>query len=704
MIHLSMSILCTLSIAFASDVAMLGQSKSVNDAIARKHQPILRVAGVSLDCACDALFSYGDIVVTTIDNPENADYLPIGTTGTVLCATTWEEIDYIYVSWDNWTSGHNSNTLCACGDGTDQTDGSHWWVRCGDVEFNDLMDCVCESSFAVGDRVACLVDYPSGNVDIVTGDLGTVVCGAVWDENRILVDWDNFTNGHDGDFGDTGDVYCACGEDGLPTGSTSGWFLECVEIELHDCTGDINGSGEVDVSDLLEVIAQWGTCSASCTGDVSGDGVVDVTDLLELIAAWGPCGIDTTPGACMLNDFTCDVLIEYDCDQLGGISWQADSSCTDSDNDRIPDVFERGDCSDTDGGFTGSDPTIADTDGDGIKDGDEAYGSVIGLDLPSLGCNACKIDLLIETDWLYATGVTPDRNKLHTNQVNRIVAAFANAPVTNPDGSTGITIHIDYGQSPYNGGNSVIDPSGDNTINMSNWDLNGSEYQSVKNAHFASNRHGYFRYCLMSDKYSVAGNYVNSSGLAELQGDDFIVTMGQWATGDDDFIGNTFMHELGHNLNLLHGGNENRNFKPNYNSIMNYWYQFCGIDTDDDTIPDQSLDYSSGSNMSLLESSLFETEGVTGIGPPIDWNQDGDAIDELVQRNINCRITNTYANSNCGSHAHQSTWCTYLGECYDTTCDELSDYDDWSNITFSGIYEADIAAPEVIHCVLDGSR
>ena len=679
-------------------------STNINQTLFKGVVPAPRSLGAPLDCACNASFSYGDEVVLSVDNPVGATSLPAGSIGTVLCGTTWDGVEYIYISWDNWASGSNSTSLCSCGDGTDENDGSHWWVECDQIEIKNNLNCDCESAFAVGDRVACLVDYPSGNVDIVTGDLGTVVCGAVWDDNRILVEWDNFTNGHDGDFGDTGDVYCGCGEDGLPTGSTSGWFLECDEIELFECTGDLNGSGEVDVNDLLELIAQWGSCSGFCSADISGDGVVDVNDLLALIAAWGVCGIDNNQGACMLSDNSCDVMTDAACTKLGGLGWISEGTCDDTDGDRIPDVFELGDCTPASGAFTGSDPNLADTDGDGIKDGDEVFGTLGGLDLSALGCNPCRSDILLETDWVYASGAAVDRNKLHINQVNRIVATFANAPVTNIDGSTGITIHIDYGQAPYNGGNSVADPSGNSIINMNNWTLDGSEYQTVKNGNFATNRHGYFHYCLLTDAYSVGGTQINSSGLAELNGDDFVVTMGQWTIGDDDFIGNTLMHELGHNLNLRHGGDEDRNFKPNYNSIMNYWYQFCGTDINDDTIPDQSIGYSSGLNMDLLEFSLSETEGVTGNGPAIDWNQDGDATDTLVQRNINCRITNIYANSNCGSHAHQSTWCTYLGECYDTTCDELHDYDDWANISFGGISESDLLPDEVIHCVLDGSR
>ena len=58
--------------------------------------------------------------------------------------------------------------------------------------------------------------------------------------------------------------------------------------------GDINGSGAVDVDDLLAVINGWGPCPAppdACAADIApvggGDGAVDVDDLLMVINNWG---------------------------------------------------------------------------------------------------------------------------------------------------------------------------------------------------------------------------------------------------------------------------------------------------------------------------------------------------------------------------------------------------------------------------------
>ena len=52
--------------------------------------------------------------------------------------------------------------------------------------------------------------------------------------------------------------------------------------------GDVNGDGAVDVTDLLELLAAWGSCSTcdDCTADLNDDCTVDVTDLLEMLSHW----------------------------------------------------------------------------------------------------------------------------------------------------------------------------------------------------------------------------------------------------------------------------------------------------------------------------------------------------------------------------------------------------------------------------------
>lgn len=54
------------------------------------------------------------------------------------------------------------------------------------------------------------------------------------------------------------------------------------------CAADITGDSQVDVSDLLAVINNWGAGPGSAA-DVNGDGAVNVQDLLAVIGAWGSC-------------------------------------------------------------------------------------------------------------------------------------------------------------------------------------------------------------------------------------------------------------------------------------------------------------------------------------------------------------------------------------------------------------------------------
>ena len=62
-------------------------------------------------------------------------------------------------------------------------------------------------------------------------------------------------------------------------------IIDCLE---PDCVADLDADGDVDVADLLTLIASWGTCDG-CSADFDGDNDVDVADLLTLIAAWGAC-------------------------------------------------------------------------------------------------------------------------------------------------------------------------------------------------------------------------------------------------------------------------------------------------------------------------------------------------------------------------------------------------------------------------------
>ncbi|MHC5022292.1 MAG: GC-type dockerin domain-anchored protein [Planctomycetota bacterium] len=74
-----------------------------------------------------------------------------------------------------------------------------------------------------------------------------------------------------------------------PWGAPNLPFVFDVTVE-EPCLGDGNEDGAVDILDLLDLLAAWG--SSDPTWDLApgaGDGIVDIQDLLVLLGAWGPC-------------------------------------------------------------------------------------------------------------------------------------------------------------------------------------------------------------------------------------------------------------------------------------------------------------------------------------------------------------------------------------------------------------------------------
>ncbi len=343
---------------------------------------------------------------------------------------------------------------------------------------------------------------------------------------------------------------------------------------------------------------------------------------------------------------------------------------TDTDGDRLDDCYE------TDTGVfvsdfdTGSDPGIPDTDDDGLLDGDETLGTLAGLDLPSFGVNPLHKDVLVEYDW-FDDAITcgSHSHRPSATTLALVTDAFNNAPVANPDGTTGIHFIHDRGQGGVFSSGSLI-PDADGILVGG---VFSPEFIGYRSEYFDPSRHGYFHYTILPHHYGGS----TSSGQAEFPGDDMIVSLG--CAIANSLVANTIVHEIGHNFLLGHGGGDHCNYKPNYNSVMNYRYQFPGTDNDCTPPANGVLSYSIGDRVSLDENGLDENEGICGA-PPWDWN--GNSLLETgVVLDLN------------SADVTQGIFCG-------GTLTTLVDHDDWANLRIDLVspFARAFAPSEVIDC------
>lgn len=281
--------------------------------------------------------------------------------------------------------------------------------------------------------------------------------------------------------------------------------------------------------------------------------------------------------------------------------------------------------------FTGSPNADQDTDGDGLFDNWEINGydhdgdGVIDVDLPAMGADPHKPDIFVEVDW---RETDEKSQKPSPEALQKVVQAFANAPVYDESGNligTGINLHIDVGPDSTNyvtgqlwGANGKGNPISEigEIVNFDDQESLNEINQAVED-NFSEARRNIFHYSLWISRLKE-GEKFPSGVSAGNQGDwpVFLVSLGGWTNGVGSVSeqAGTFMHELGHNLGLKHGGDQGElfNYKPNYLSVMNYSFQQGGLIISGADGCDECFDYSRFELPSLNETELHENIGLNG--------------------------------------------------------------------------------------------
>lgn len=338
---------------------------------------------------------------------------------------------------------------------------------------------------------------------------------------------------------------------------------------------------------------------------------------------------DVCTGGCCMPDGTCDEML-YELCWLQHGEWVG-SDCSvvncdrDQDLDGLPDHWEMY----------------------GIPYVDKNTGQLLRyrLDVDHDGVIDARVDhrdLFVEVDAMTATGLAPAAGEL-----DPVIDAFEQAPVTNPDGTTGIALHLDLDEDDL--------ATQDFDYDINGWDV----FHSIKSIHFGTPQERAdggaipesrlldakaqaYRYCIFGRAHIFHVSVTGRAEVSEFGGNDFYIALGANANNplpEGGVFGGTpqkkqaiFMHELGHTLGLSHYGpvsqlpaDERHDFelgfgrklnrKPNYMSVMNYVWT---LPKDEDlsfewrTPGSWRLDYSRVALPTLNEADLDEQAGLVG--------------------------------------------------------------------------------------------
>jgi hypothetical protein len=210
-----------------------------------------------------------------------------------------------------------------------------------------------------------------------------------------------------------------------------------------------------------------------------------------------------------------------------------DTARIDSDGDGLPDAVEL---------RRGTDPENPDTDGDGLTD---------GIEVTALSeADPLRMDVFVEVDYMNGT-------KPSTGAIELVREAYASAPVENPDGSTGISLHVHI----------------DDEIaaeERTEWDRLGG----LMDDHFDAEDRGY-HYGLVVNDVRVNGTDSTGAAASGVENGQFMFeTAPAESTNATRITAGVFMHELGHSVGITseayRGVDSEAVWYQRYESVMNY--------------------------------------------------------------------------------------------------------------------------------------
>ncbi|AGB17330.1 hypothetical protein Halru_2755 [Halovivax ruber XH-70] len=380
--------------------------------------------------------------------------------------------------------------------------------------------------------------------------LGLLTSGVVATTNVVDVDGDAtpivaeldqgtdpFSADTDGDGLDDGEEVDEYGTDPLVADTDGDGLADGVEVTTHGTDPLVADTDRDGLTDGAEV-DEYGTAPTDSDSDDDGlrDGAEVTTHGTDPLAAdTDGDGLDdgeevdeygTDPLAVDTDD---DGLTdEAEIDEYG-----TDPTVADTDDDGLEDGAEV---------EHGTDPQRRDTDGDGLWDGMEVHASDRLPDADPL-----RYDVYVEVDEMSG-------QSLGWLEAGRVTNEFADAPIENPDGSTGVDLHF---------------VRSDDSIPHASSTSFEDDLPSIKSTYFDNEGYGY-HYLLIADSIdSDQGGY----GTVVLG----LARSGTMLVADDsrsDATGSTVMHELGHSLGLTNrdfGGVDSETYSfAEYPSVMNY--------------------------------------------------------------------------------------------------------------------------------------